>query len=60
MDMLLAKDGRIAQDLQEIILKEPTAIADLLLAVNDMPAKEVEALTAKARKRRNDLGLNDS
>src|ERR1041385_3141470 len=47
-DELLAAGGLVAEDLQRIILEQPQEIAALILAVEGLPAPEIERLTKRA------------
>src|SRR5437870_13155443 len=51
-DELLAVRGLVAEDLQNIILKQPQTIASLLLAIDGLPAAEIEKLTSRAVQRK--------
>jgi transcriptional regulator with XRE-family HTH domain len=52
-DELLALLGRIAKDLQEIVLRRPREVSDLLLAINDLPSEDLEYLREIAESRLN-------
>jgi HTH-type transcriptional regulator, competence development regulator len=56
-DELLAITGRIASDLLDTIRKDPRRVAGLLLAIENLPPKEIESLTRTAERRKRKLGL---
>jgi transcriptional regulator with XRE-family HTH domain len=56
-DELLAIGGRIAKDLEKIILQHPPEVAALLLAIEGLPPVELKRLTDQAMKRRTALRL---
>ena len=51
-DEFLALAGRISPDLIRIIHKKPRSTARLLRAISRMKAKDVEAIAARAEKKR--------
>jgi transcriptional regulator with XRE-family HTH domain len=51
-DHLLATTGRIAQDVLDVIRNNPRAAADLLLAVKDLPEKEIMAIAQRIERRK--------
>ena len=58
-DELLALTNRIAEDLRQIILKQPREIGALLLALDGLPAQEVEKLTRRAEQRKAEIEQKD-
>lgn len=56
-DELLALLGQIAGDLQSVILKQPGEIGALLLAVDGLPAAEINQLADRAEHRKAELGI---
>jgi transcriptional regulator with XRE-family HTH domain len=58
-DELLAILGRIADDLKEIILTQPTEWAGIIMTGSDFPVKDLGDVRAFIDKRRKKLGLPD-
>jgi transcriptional regulator with XRE-family HTH domain len=51
-DELLAMTGRIADDVLNVIRKNPRAVAALLLAVEDLPEEQIDAIVRQVEKRK--------
>ncbi|MGI8961477.1 MAG: helix-turn-helix domain-containing protein [Bryobacteraceae bacterium] len=56
-DEMLAVTGRIAKDLLDMIRNDPRRVAGLLLAIQNLPPKEIESLARSAERRKRKLGL---
>jgi transcriptional regulator with XRE-family HTH domain len=55
-DDLLAMTGRIAEDVLNVIRKNPRAAAALLLAVGDLPEEQIMAIVRQVEKRKGKIG----
>jgi transcriptional regulator with XRE-family HTH domain len=55
-DELLSILGRVAKDVQDIILRQPRALGALILAVDGLPEPEIAKLTNNAERLKANLG----